>query len=118
MTTNKRNKSRKYNRKLKHKAFKINDYIKAVNGGLDLLNDNFKGNTKAFNTWIKDNKIDCNSRIERIVSNRLINSTYETLQEHKRQGNKIHIFGTYKKGYQAELDTKIDNYKLTLVNKK
>ena len=37
MTTNKRNKSRKYNRKLKHKAFKINDYIEAVNGGLDLL---------------------------------------------------------------------------------
>ena len=114
MRNSKRNKKQRRNKKLKHRAYKLNDYFLALTGE-DLLKDNFNNDTKKFNNWFnsKDTNIE-HSRINRQVSNRLKNHAYKELENCEKLGIKIHEFEKYKKGYDETLDAKIDTFRSTI----
>lgn len=116
MKSSKRNKKRRYNKKQRHKALKLNDYIFALTNR-NLLKDNFNNDTKQFNNWFnsKDTNVE-HSKINRQVSNRLKNHAYKELENCKRLGNKFHEIGKYKKGYDETLDNKIDTFRTTIKN--
>lgn len=114
MKNTKRNKNQRRNKVIKHKVLKLNDYISFVSGK-DLLKDNFNNDIKSMYDWYnsKDTNIE-HSRINRQVSNRLINPSYEELENCKKLGIKIHEFEKYKKGYDETLDAKIDTFRTTI----
>jgi len=114
MKNSKRNKKQRQNKKLKHKAYKLNDYIIALTGE-DLLKDNFNNDTKKFNNWFnsKDTNIE-HSKINRQVSNRLKNHAYKELENCEKLGFNFHEIGKYKKGYDVTLDNKIDTFRGTI----
>jgi len=114
MKNSKRNKKQRQNKKLKHRAYKLNDFIIALKGN-DLLKDNFNNDTKQFNNWYNSKNINIeHSRINRQVSNRLKNHAYKELENCKRLGNKFHEIGKYKKGYDDTLDNKIDTFRTSI----
>ena len=116
MKNSKRNKKQRQNKKLKHRAYKLNDFIIALTGN-DLLKDNFNNDTKQFNNWFnsKDTNIE-HSRINRQVSNRLKNPSYKELEKCKKLGFKFHELERWvNNGYDVTKDKKIDDY--STVNK-
>lgn len=116
MKNTKRNKNQRRNKAIKHKILKLNDYISFVSGK-NLLKDNFNNNIKSMYDWYNSKDINIeHSRINRQVSNRLINPSYEELENCKKLGIKVHEFEKYKKGYDETLDNKIDTFRTTIKN--
>jgi len=116
MSNSKRNKKRRYNKKQRHKAYKLNDFIYALTNR-NLLKDNFNNDTKKFNNWYnsKNTNIE-HSRINRQVSNRLINPSYEELENCEKLGFNFHELERWiNNGYDVTKDKKINDY--STVNK-
>ena len=108
----------KYNRNKKRRQAKkiFKQYEETVEhntrlknlSGIDVLKDVYKGNIEKMH--LDKKTIDKHSRINRQVSARVMNNAYSELNECYLFGYKIHEFGKYRKGYNPELDNKIDDY--------
>ena len=117
MKNSKRNKKQRQNKKLKHRAYKLNDFIIALTGN-DLLKDNFNNDTKQFNNWYNSKNINIeHSRINRQVSNRLKNRAYKELRNCEKLGFNFHELERWiNNGYDVTKDNKIDTFRTTIKN--